>query len=107
MSRADELRNRVRAIQQRDQTPPGSSRAEDPDRPVTPPARTGKPRVVRQTVDLTPEAHTALAAWRMDTALALDRGRLTTQEVLSTLVAVLLADDTVARRVRAKLSVDQ
>lgn len=102
MSRADELRNRVRAIQQRDQPP-----AKGESAPAPPPARTGKPRVVRQTVDLTPEAHTALAAWRMDTALALDRGRLTTQEVLSTLVAVLLADDTVARRVRSKLSADQ
>lgn len=98
MSRSDELRQRALAIRARDQ------QAAEPEPVATPPRpRPGKPRTVRQTVDLTPDQHNALAAWRLDAAMALDRGRLSTQEVLATLVAVLLDDETVARRVRARL----
>lgn len=60
-------------------------------------------RKVRQTVDLVPEKHQALAAWRLDTALALARTRLTTQDVLRAAVDVVLADDATARRVRIRL----
>lgn len=65
---------------------------------------TGDPKKkVRQTVDLTQDNHKALAAWRLDTALALGRTRLTTQDVLRAVVDVLLADDAVARRTRLRL----
>lgn len=64
------------------------------------PART-KP--VRQTVDLTPQQHAALGVWRLETALALGLGRLSTQDILAAAVAVLLDDEMVARRVRARL----
>lgn len=101
MSRQDELRARALAIRKRDQ------QAAEPEPEPTPPPPRAKPRMVRQTVDLTPELHSELAAWRLDTALTLDRGRLTTQEVLYTLVELMLDDETVARRVRAKLSVRQ
>lgn len=60
-------------------------------------------RKVRQTVDLTLDRHKQLGAWRLDTALALGRTRLTTQDVLSAAVDVLLTDESVARRVRHRL----
>lgn len=90
-------RDRAAALRKRDQ--PAPEEAPAPEQP-TPPRRT---RPVRQTVDLTPEQHAALAAWRLDTALALGRTRLTTQDVLAAAVAVLLDDEQVARRVRARL----
>lgn len=58
---------------------------------------------VRQTVDLTHQRHMELAAWRMETALALGRTRITTQEVLAAAVEAILRDPTVARHVRAQL----
>lgn len=60
---------------------------------------------VRQTVDLTQARHVALAQWRMQTTVELGRTRLSTQDVLSALVGVLVTDETVARKVRAYLDV--
>ncbi len=101
MSRAAaDLRARAGAIQARDRPAPVDEIA-PPPRPVE--ART---RPVRQTVDLPPEQHASLAAWRLDTALQLGRTRLTTQDVLAAVIDVLLDDDTVARRVRARLEDD-
>lgn len=94
-------RDRARSLRARDEKP-----AEDDSAPAEIPAPAvtgGKVRKVRQTVDLVPEQHKALAAWRLDTALALGRTRLTTQDVLAAAVDVLLADDAVARRVRYRL----
>jgi hypothetical protein len=56
---------------------------------------------VRQTVDLPHARHLAFAAWRMETAVALGRSRLTTQDALTAMVETVLADEVVARRVRA------
>jgi hypothetical protein len=87
-------RDRAAQLRKRDQP------AVEPEPAPAPPVRPAK---VRQTVDLTGDQHAALAAWRLDTALQLGRTRLTTQDVLAAAVAVLLDDDTVARRIRAHL----
>jgi hypothetical protein len=63
-----------------------------------------KPRVSRQTVDVPYSEHLALAAWRNDTAQALGVLRVTNQEVLAALVHQLLKDETVARKVRTRIS---
>ena len=71
-----------------------------------PPPRPARTKPVRQTVDLTPDQHAALGVWRLETALALGLGRLSTQDILSAAVAVLVEDETVGRRVRARLERD-
>lgn len=89
-------RDRAAQLRKRDQP----ETEETPKQRPAPPQRT---RPVRQTVDLAPDRHAELAAWRLDTALQLGRTRLTTQDVLSAAVEALLEDETVARRVRARL----
>lgn len=90
--------DRARALRDR------KAKTDPEEAPVSPrPVRT-KP--VRQTVDLTPEAHVALGTWRLETALALGMGRLSTQQVLAAAVAVLVEDEMVGRRVRARLERD-
>ena len=59
----------------------------------------------RQTVDLTFERHQEFARWRLSTALALGRNRLTTQDALAALVDCVLDDETVARRVQRRLEI--
>ena len=59
--------------------------------------------MVRQTVDLTVDRHNDLAAWRTEARQELEMVRLTNQDVLRELVALLLTDETVARRLRARL----
>lgn len=93
-SRADRAAA-LRAAVQADATPP-------PPAPVAPAPATGKP--VRQTVDLLTADHLRFAAWRMETAVSLGRSRLTTQDALAGLVALLLEDETVARRARTKIA---
>ena len=56
-------------------------------------------KTYRQTVDLSGEHHAALTEWRTRMAVELGRSRLTTQDVLSALVAVLLDDADVTARV--------
>jgi len=90
-------RDRAAALRKRDAPEPA---VEETPAPATRPAPTKK---VRQTVDLPGERHQALATWRLETAVALGRTRLTTQDVLSAMVDVLLDDPGTARRVRARL----
>lgn len=93
-SRARSLRERAEKAAEADSE--AAEKAEAKTRP------TGN-RKVRQTVDLREDKHQGLAAWRLDTTLALGRTRLTTQDVLRAAVDVLLTDDAMARRVRLRL----
>jgi len=70
------------------------------------PPRPVRTKPVRQTVDLTPDQHAKLGVWRLETALALGLGRLSTQDILAAAVAVLIEDEMVGRRVRARLEQD-
>lgn len=91
---------RARAVQNRDRPKPSVptevSRSVDQDKP-------SKPRMVRQTVDLTVDRHNSLAAWRTKARQELELVRLTNQDVLRELVGLVLTDETVARRLRARL----
>lgn len=95
VSAAEQLRARAGRIQARDRPAPVEQPAPEPA-----PVRT---RPVRQTFDLSPDQHRALAAWRLETAVQLGRTGLSQQELMAAVVTVLLEDDTVARRVRAHL----
>lgn len=100
MSRADEIRARVQrskaALQ--DQT-------EESPRPAT--GHRVRTKMVRRTVDLDPSRHADLDAWCAETARQLGAARITGQAVLRALVARLLTDETLARKIRQDLARDQ
>lgn len=62
---------------------------------------------VRSTVDLAPVQHHDLDAWQSETARQIGQTRVTRQDVLRAAVALVLTDETVARRVRAQIRQDK
>lgn len=72
--------------------------------PATRPA--ARTKTVRNTVDLPIEVHHGLKAWLNETAFALGRSRATAQDAITAAVQVLLEDEAMAQRVRAKLQED-
>lgn len=75
-------------------------RAQVPPKELT---RDAKDHKVRRTVDLSRQRHLALAQWCTETASELGCAKVTSQDVLSALVARLLTDETLARKIRADL----
>lgn len=76
-------------------------RAEEKPRSSAPAVR-AKP--VRKTVDLPPARYRALTDWCTETATSIGVTRVTGQAVINALVARLLTDETLARRLRADLT---
>ena len=68
--------------------------------------QTERSRPVRRSLDLSPTHHARLAAWCTETAVELGAARITGQDVLRALVARLLTDETLARKIRADLADD-
>lgn len=62
---------------------------------------------VRRTVDLPPAHHEQLTVWCAETARQIGQARVTSQAVLRALVARVLTDETLARKIRADLSEGQ
>ena len=91
MSRADEIRSQAAKVRQVHTEPPA---------PVRPTVRTAR---VRRTVDLPPVRHQRLAEWCNESAVELGMARLTGQDVLAALVARLLTDETLARKIHEDL----
>lgn len=115
-SKADQLRAKAArlAAAQAKTTDPEPAPTEAPERPPVKPVRVrdlpprdtpvavrGKP--IRSTVDLPPARHHALRAWCDETAVQLGKARVTTQDVMRTLVARVLTDETLARKIRDDL----
>jgi hypothetical protein len=99
VSKADELRQkaaRLRSVS----AEPTEAVTDHPAPPTAPPVR-AKP--VRNTVDLSPHHHASLKAWCGETAVSIGSSRVTGQDVLRALVARLLTDETLARKIRDDL----
>lgn len=92
MSKADELRAKRDAITRQRETSDNR-----PSKPAAPRRR------VRRTVDLSPMHHASLSQWCAETAVHIGAARVTGQDVLGALVARLLTDETVAKKIRADL----
>lgn len=98
-SRADAIRARAQGIQRHQQA--------SPDAPVErPQVATERSRMVRRSVDLSPNHHAKLGEWCNETAVQIGTARVTGQDVFRALVARLLTDETLARKIRADLADD-
>lgn len=78
-------------------------------RPADQPGRAAEPvrtKPVRRSVDLSPTYHVRLTQWCRETAEEIGTTRVTGQDVIRALVARLLADQNLARRIRADLSIN-
>jgi hypothetical protein len=69
-------------------------------------ADSGRTKPVRRSVDLSPTYHLKLTQWCAETADIIGTARVTGQDVIRALVARLLMDESLARRIRADLSMD-
>lgn len=103
MSRAEQIRAQEARRQERREAAadPEQSRAASATRA---PAVRAKP--VRKTVDLPPARYAALSAWCSETAVQIGAARVTGQQVLNALVARLLTDETLARKIRTDIADD-
>lgn len=69
-------------------------------------AESDRTKPVRRSVDLSPTYHFKLTQWCAETADAIGTARVTGQDVIRALVARLLMDESLARRIRDDLSMD-
>ena len=69
-------------------------------------ADSGRTKPVRRSVDLSPTYHIKLTQWCAETADAIGTARVTGQDVIRALVARLLMDEGLTRKIRADLSID-
>ena len=69
-------------------------------------ADSGRTKPVRRSVDLSPAYHVKLTQWCAETADVIGTARVTGQDVIRALVARLLMDESLARRIRDDLSMD-
>ncbi|MGH3670514.1 MAG: hypothetical protein ACRDSH_07740 [Pseudonocardiaceae bacterium] len=69
-------------------------------------ADSGRTKPVRRSVDLSPTYHVKLTQWCAETADIIGTARVTGQDVIRALVARLLMDEALARRIRDDLSMD-
>ncbi|HXT46847.1 MAG TPA: hypothetical protein VN748_22495 [Pseudonocardiaceae bacterium] len=67
---------------------------------------TGRTKPVRRSVDLSPTYHAQLTQWCVEAAEIIGTPRVTGQDVIRALVARLLMDESLARRIRDDLSMD-
>lgn len=80
-----------------------------PPRSADQPGRSAEPvrtKPVRRSVDLSPAYHARLTQWCRDTAEEIGATRVTGQDVIRALVARLLADQNLSRRIRADLRIN-
>lgn len=96
---SDQLKQRMAAINAERAAANDTSE----DRPPKPSAPTERTRLVRRSIDLSPTHHRKLTEWCAETASEIGAARVTGADVFRTLVARLLTDETLARKVRADL----
>jgi hypothetical protein len=69
-------------------------------------ADSDRTKPVRRSVDLSPTYHVKLTQWCAETAGIIGTARVTGQDVIRALVARLLMDESLARKIRDDLSMD-
>lgn len=102
--RVEQVTPRHRRVARQHQTLP----AQQP-RSADQPGRSAEPdrtKPVRRSVDLSPTYHARLTQWCRETAEEIGTTRVTGQDVIRALVARLLVDQNLARRIRADLSIN-
>lgn len=103
MSRADDLREKAERLNRAAGRASGNpAEAEHPA-----PTHAVRAKPIRNTVDLSPYHHASLKAWCGETAVSIGSSRITTQDVLRAMVARLLTDETLARKIRDDLRISQ
>jgi hypothetical protein len=105
VSKADELREKAARLKEK--TAAGTDANAATDHPVLAAVPTVRARPIRNTVDLSPHQHASLKAWCGEPAVSIGSSRVTGQDVLRALVARLLTDETLARKIRDDLRADQ
>ena len=80
-----------------------SAREQESAKSETPKKTTARTKRVRRTVDLPVARHHALREWCANTAIQLGVAQVTGQDVMNALVARLLRDETLARKIRQDL----
>ncbi|MER7117358.1 hypothetical protein ABT332_22980 [Saccharomonospora azurea] len=103
-SQAERLKAKAARIKAKAKT--DDRTAEDRERALASAPATPHAKPIRSTVDLPPVRHAALKSWCGETAVELGRSRVTTQDVVRALIARLLTDETLARKIRADLRKD-
>lgn len=105
MSKADELRAKQQRLKAVAAAAAGTVQPESPA-----PARTASPvrvQPVRLTVDLSPARYRDLQGWLNESAVRLGRSRVTKQDALGALVALLLRDEHTAQLVLKEIRESQ
>jgi hypothetical protein len=108
-SMADKIREKADRLKAQQATR-DSATAEDRDNALARPLSSAAgphTKPIRSTVDLSPARHASLKTWCQETAVEIGESRITTQDVLRVLVARLLTDETLARKIRADLRVEK
>jgi hypothetical protein len=99
---SDQLKQRMAALNAERTPEPDSDAQQTPER-KKPAILTERTKLVRRSVDLSPNHHRKLTEWCAETASEIGAARVTGADVFRTLVARLLTDETLARKVRADL----
>lgn len=104
-AKAERIRQQKEAASKPPTTPPTAVDERTPEDRERALATASNPHVknIRSTVDLPPARHAQLKAWLGETAVMIGRSRVTTQDVVRTMVDRLLTDETFARKIRDDL----
>jgi hypothetical protein len=103
---ADHFPAQTRRVQRSHQPTGPAQGGRSPDRAPVHPAAAVRTKPVRRSVDLSPAYHAELTAWCARTAEEIGATRVTGQDVIRALVARLLMDENLSRRIRADLSMN-
>lgn len=98
-SRAEQIREQARGARETETAPPVDAEQGPRSGVRVPP--------VRVTVDFPANRHNDLKDWCNETARELGKSRVTSKDVIMALVGRVLTDETLARKIRADLALNE